>query len=49
MVYDITDSLSFDKLDKWQKILLDNAPDDLCVCIVGNKCDLEYKREVQKD
>lgn len=47
LVYDITDKSTFTGLNKWKKILRDSGPEDLCVCLVGNKSDLEDQREVQ--
>eukprot|EP01083_Nonionella_stella_P037423 102004_1 len=46
LVYDITSKQSFDRLDYWMAKLRDDAQDDLVVILIGNKCDLEHKREV---
>mmetsp|Transcript_2592 Transcript_2592/g.3671 ORF Transcript_2592/g.3671 Transcript_2592/m.3671 type:complete len:229 (+) Transcript_2592:163-849(+) len=50
LVYDITNAKSFDSLHKrWMTQLNDHASsDDLAKLLVGNKCDLEDKREVPR-
>ncbi|XP_063903759.1 ras-related protein Rab-28-like, partial [Zophobas morio] len=49
LVYDITNSVSFDCLPLWIdaiKRIIDNPP--ICA-IIGNKCDLEHQRAVRLD
>lgn len=46
-VFDITQHQTFDDLEKWVKMVMDVS--DPQFVIVGNKCDLEAKREVTKD
>ena len=46
-VYDITSRSSFDSLEKWFKMVTDTANPKFIV--VGNKCDLEDKREVSTE
>ena len=46
LVYDITDEDSFQKVKNWVKELRKILGDDICLCIVGNKIDLEKDRHV---
>ena len=46
IVYDITNKDSFKNVDKWIQDLKEFGEDDAAILIVGNKCDLEEKREV---
>ena len=46
IVYDITKKDSFQNVDKWIQDLKDFGEDDAAILIVGNKSDLEDKREV---
>ena len=48
LIYDITKKHTFEKLDYWLEDLKNNADDinDLFIFLIGNKCDLEEKREV---
>ena len=49
LVYDITCKESFEKLNfRYEQIKL-NAPEHTKCMVVGNKCDLEEKREVSKE
>ena len=48
LVYDITNKQSFDKISEWSEKLKSNNNKYSCV-LVGNKCDLEKKREVTKE
>ncbi|OHT04918.1 Vacuolar protein sorting-associated protein 21 [Tritrichomonas foetus] len=45
LVYDITDRLSFNELDSFYK-LLERAPQDVLVFLVGNKVDLDSDRKI---
>ena len=49
LVYDITSKQTFEKLDYWHKTLKENAHEHIKYIIVGNKCDLNEKREVEKE
>jgi len=49
MVYDITSTESFKNLDKWLNEVKEHAPDGVVVLLVGNKVDLEFKREVGRE
>ncbi|ESO85852.1 hypothetical protein LOTGIDRAFT_235789 [Lottia gigantea] len=46
LVYDITDEDSFQKVKNWVKELRRMLGQDVCLCIVGNKVDLEKDRHV---
>ena len=46
IVYDITKKDSFQNIDKWIQDLKEFGEEDAAILIVGNKCDLEDKREV---
>jgi len=47
LVFDITDEDSFQKVKNWVKELKKMLGDDICLCIAGNKIDLEKDRNVQ--
>jgi len=46
LVYDITSEASFTKVQDWVTELRNNVPEDIILCIVGNKADLEPQRKV---
>jgi len=46
LVYDITDEDSFQKVKNWVKELRKMLGQDICLCIAGNKIDLERNRNV---
>ncbi|KAG8199018.1 hypothetical protein JTE90_001813 [Oedothorax gibbosus] len=46
LVYDITDEDSFSKVKNWVKELRKMLGEDVCLCIAGNKMDLEKERAV---
>jgi len=46
LVYDITRKDTFDHLVKWLSEVKENASKDITVILIGNKNDLESKREV---
>ncbi|GFN93721.1 ras-related protein rab-21 [Plakobranchus ocellatus] len=46
LVYDITDEDSFQKVKNWVKELRRMLGSDVCLCIAGNKTDLEKNRNV---
>jgi len=46
LVYDITDEDSFQKVKNWVKELRRMLGQDVCLCIAGNKIDLEKNRHV---
>ena len=43
LMFDLTDSQSFDKMIKWENELNLQAPENLIIKIVGNKLDLKNK------
>ncbi|EDO34991.1 predicted protein [Nematostella vectensis] len=47
LVYDITDEDSFLKVKNWVRELKKMLGDDICLCIAGNKIDLEKDRHVE--
>ena len=49
VVYDITRKTSFLNIDKWIGELKTNGSEDILIILVGNKSDLEDKREVSTD
>ena len=47
LVYDITSEKSFESIEeKWRRELMDNAEENIVLLLVGNKSDLEDRREV---
>ncbi len=44
VVYDITRRSSFDTLQAWVKELQQLGPDNIIICVCGNKADLKDKR-----
>ena len=49
VVYDISRKSTFENVDKWIDELKENATEDVHIMLVGNKTDLEDKREVQTE
>ena len=50
LVYDITSEKSFESIEeKWRRELMDNAEENIVLLLVGNKSDLEDRREVPFD
>ena len=49
IVYDISRKESFLNVDKWIGDLKEFGENDLCIILVGNKCDLDNIRQVQTD
>lgn len=51
LVFDITNQQSFENLSKWKDGFLANAnpedPQKFPFVVIGNKCELEEKRQVQ--
>eukprot|EP00003_Mantamonas_plastica_P011103 TRINITY_DN2069_c0_g1_i2.p1 TRINITY_DN2069_c0_g1~~TRINITY_DN2069_c0_g1_i2.p1 ORF type:complete len:203 (+),score=29.23 TRINITY_DN2069_c0_g1_i2:444-1052(+) len=46
IVYDITDNNSFEAADNWVGELQRHASSNIVIYLVGNKCDLDSKRQV---
>ena len=49
MVYDITDKESFNAVKTWISEIKKYAQSDVVKLLIGNKCDLETKREIEKE
>ncbi|XP_074895553.1 ras-related protein Rab-13 isoform X2 [Buteo buteo] len=49
LVYDITDEKSFENIQNWMKSIKENASAGVERLLIGNKCDMEAKRKVQRD
>lgn len=48
LVYDITNGQTLQHLKYWLQSLRDDASNDLIMMLVGNKSDLEHKREISE-
>ena len=46
IVYDITKEQSFKNVEKWVQDIRNNTSKDVCIMLVGNKCDLRKERVV---
>lgn len=49
IVYDITSKITFDSIDKWIQDLNLFGDKNMTLLLIGNKSDLENKREVKKE
>ena len=49
VVYDITKKDTFESVDKWINDLKSTGDPKMTIIIIGNKVDLEHKREVLKE
>lgn len=49
IVYDITKTKTFDKIDDWVKMINTNVGKPIPFIIVGNKCDLKFLRNVDSE
>ncbi|XP_026883390.1 ras-related protein Rab-21-like [Electrophorus electricus] len=49
LIYDITDEESFQKVKSWVKELRRILGNEVCLCIVGNKTDLDKDRNVSSE
>ena len=49
VIYDITSKATFAKAQHWINELKSQAPVNIVIALVGNKCDLEDSREVDKE
>ena len=49
IVYDITRKTTFENIDKWIADLKTNGDSNISIVLIGNKSDLEEKREVTKE
>ena len=48
LVYDITNTKSFDNLENWLRRIQEHGKANVEKMILGNKCDLEEKRMISK-
>ncbi|XP_072349206.1 ras-related protein Rab-8B-like isoform X1 [Scyliorhinus torazame] len=49
LVYDITNEKSFDNIKNWIRNIEEHASSDVERMILGNKCDMNDKRQVSKE
>ena len=49
LVYDITRKETFDSVDKWIPDLKANGSKNISIIIIGNKSDLEDRRQANKE
>ena len=49
LVYDITRKETFDSVDKWIPDLKANESENIFIIIIGNKSDLEDRRQANKE
>ncbi len=49
LVYDITRKTTFQNIDDWINDLRNNGDKDMMIILIGNKSDLEEKRQVSKE
>lgn len=49
IVYDISQRSSFEGIDRWYNEMKNYSDPNISIILVGNKCDLEDKREVSKE
>ena len=49
LVYDISRRITFENIDNWLIDLRTNGDKDILIILIGNKSDLNSKREVSKD
>ena len=47
LVYDITDAKTFENIKNWIRNIEENASADVERILLGNKCELEEKRQVR--
>ena len=49
LLYDITQKKSFEAISEWMKSIQEIKGDNFPIILLGNKCDLENKREITKE
>lgn len=49
LVYDITSEKSFDNIKNWIRNIEEHASSDVERMVLGNKCDMNEKRQVSKE
>jgi Ras-related protein Rab-10 len=48
LVYDVTQARSFENINKWLRNIDDHASDDVVKMLIGNKCDMDDKRCINR-
>ena len=49
IVYDITNEITFNNVEKWYEHVQKEAGQDISIILVGNKCDKEDERKISKE
>ena len=49
LIFDITRRASFESIEKWLNEVRDHADEKVEIILVGNKLDLEHKRQVSTE
>ncbi|KAI5954834.1 SEC4 [Candida theae] len=49
IIYDVTDSRSFENVENWFQTVSQHANEDAQIFLVGNKCDDDVNRQVSKE
>jgi Ras-related protein Rab-10 len=49
LVYDVTNAKTFDNISKWLRNIAEHATQEVEKMILGNKCDMEDKRQVPRE
>ena len=49
IVFDVTNRTSYNHIPSWLREVRDRGNENVKIMLIGNKCDLEEKREVSKD
>ncbi|KAF7640186.1 hypothetical protein Mgra_00000013 [Meloidogyne graminicola] len=49
MVYDITNTRSFENISKWLRYINEHASEDVIKVLLGNKCDMSDRRVISKE
>ncbi|EGW34452.1 GTP-binding protein SAS1 [Spathaspora passalidarum NRRL Y-27907] len=49
IIYDVTDSRSFENVENWYQTVTQHANEDAQIFLVGNKCDDEVNRQVSRE
>ena len=47
IIYDITQKVTFEKIESWYNDIKNIAPPDVIIFLIGNKIDMNQKREVE--
>lgn len=47
-MYDVTQPETLEQVPKWIKDVKDSAPENILICLCGNKIDLEHKRVISE-